>query len=642
MIHHARLALVVGLLGCATDPDQPPVTDAAGPLDLPAPQADVTQDTPANDAPPPADRPPSDTPPPDLPVPDAATTDARDAPVPDTPVPDAPVPDAPVADAAVSPDVGDAALDADPPPPTFPPRIGHLSFAVRTGSGANDGTDSNTLSLCLNETRCFTMNVADVNDFRRGELDVYHFDGVDIPRSSVDRVELRSSNGADAWRPTCVEMQWDGEPVHCADGLTGIFGNATGELSRWRDPAGVHRGCRSCYPDPITHGPVVGAVSSQSARIMLRSDATRRVVLRVLDEARPGDPPRRLVGDPLPGDDFTLQFHVTGLAPAHAYNAEVEVDGRPSVARARFRTAPGEGSGGALRLALGSCARDDNQPIFARVAAQRPDLFVWVGDNHYGNTGDLGSLWWFYRRALEIPERAAMLANTPGLAVWDDHDYVGNNTDRTSPGRAQALRAFTDYQPNGAWGQPADAGVYFRARWGDVDIFMLDVRYSRDPPGGAGARIISEAQHAWLEAELMRSTATFRLIASGTNFSAGAGESWSQYPASRDRLFNFLATNRIGGVVLLSGDVHRSHLRRIRRSGAYDLPEIVSSPLANTTSACPSTAPDATQVACFNAGPSFVMLEVDTRASDPRLDARILDAAGAERGRMQVLRSTLR
>lgn len=372
--------------------------------------------------------------------PDVADVPAMDAPVMDVSTRD--VTDASTRDVV---DVSDVPVDTDPPPPTFPARIGHLTFAIRTGSGANDGTDANTLSLCLSETRCFPMNVADVNDFRRGEMDVYHFEGVDLPRSAVDRVEIRSANGTDAWRPTCVEMQWDGEPVHCADGLTGLFGNATGELSRWRDPAGVHRGCASCYPDLVTHGPVVGAVTPSAARVMVRSDATRQVVLRV-----------------------------------------------------------------------------------------------------------------------------------------------------------------------------------------------LDVRYGRDTPGPTSARIMTEAQTAWLEGELMRSTATFKLIASGTNFSAGAGESWAQYPASRDRLFSFLAANRIGGVVLLSGDIHRSHLRRIRRANGYELPEVVSSPLANSTTTCPTTAPDATQVACYGAGSSFVTLEVDTRASDPRLLARILDVDGIERGRMEV------
>jgi len=186
--------------------------------------------------------------------------------------------------------------------------------------------------------------------------------------------------------------------------------------------------------------------------------------------------------------------------------------------------------------------------------------------------------------------------------------------------------------------------VYTRAAWGDLDFFMLDVRYERDPEA-AGARIFSDRQAAWLEAELLRSTAAFKFVASGTIFSANGGETWLDYPASRARLFEFIRANRVGGVVLLSGDIHRSHLRRIHRAGAgaYELPEVVSSPLANSTTACPASAePDAAQAACYGGGPSFVVLDVDTRAADPRVVARILDASGAERGRMEILRSTLR
>jgi hypothetical protein len=241
----------------------------------------------------------------------------------------------------------------------------------------------------------------------------------------VDRVELRSSGGVDAWRPTCVEMQWDGEPVHRSDGLTTPFGNGGGsEVERWSDPAGVHVGCRSCYPEPITHGPMVGETTPTTARVFVRTDASRRVSLRLADEARPGELRSAGVRYPLP-------------------------DGV--------------------------------------IEAARPDLFLFVGDNHYANSPDLESLWWYYRRALEVPERASLLARVPTLAVWDDHDFVGNNTNRTSPGRESALRAFGDYWAVLPTGLPAEPGVYFRASWGDIDLFMLDDRYERDVPGGAGA-----------------------------------------------------------------------------------------------------------------------------------------------------------
>ena len=67
-----------------------------------------------------------------------------------------------------SPQMPDAG-PTPPTPPTFPARIDNLSFAIRTGGDAADASNGN-YRLCLNETRCFDLNVPDVDDFRRGVL----------------------------------------------------------------------------------------------------------------------------------------------------------------------------------------------------------------------------------------------------------------------------------------------------------------------------------------------------------------------------------------------------------------------------------------------------------------------------------------
>lgn len=565
-----------------------------------------------------------------------------DAPGLDVPGLDAPGLDAPELDAPI--DAGGDAPDAaivDPGLPVFPDVIDHLSFAVLTGPGVNDGTDDNSLSLCLNASTCLPMNVADVDDFRIGEMDVYHFDGVDLPRSAVDRVEIRSVSGVDAWRVACVEVRFDGEPVHCSEGAH-LLGNGTaaGESETYRDPLGLHAGCTTCYPATATHGPLVGAVTESSATIEVRTDATRRVTVWVSDEDLPAST-RWLAGIayPSPDDDFVASLDVTGLVPAHGHRYEVEVDG-VRTGGGRFETAPPAFAPSAFRVALGSCARLWDQPIFGSIAATDPDVFLFLGDNHYANSPDLGSLWWFYRRALEVPERAALLATTSTIAIWDDHDFVGNNTDRTSPGRDAALRAFEDYWAQPPGGLPTQPGIFTRVVRGDVDFFLLDDRYQRDPPATSGGRILGATQEAWLIDELSRSTATFHFLVSGSIFSATGGETWLEYPTSRAALFSAIESANIGGVILLSGDIHRSHLRRIHHP-SYEIPEIVSSPLANTTSTCSGPGTDGTQTFCGDGGTYFATLEIDTTLADPRVVARIHDAAGAELAAMTLLRSEL-
>ena len=534
----------------------------------------------------------------------------------------------------------------DPGYPEYPEIIDHLTIAIRTGDGPNDGTNANALSLCLTQTACFTLDVLDVNDFRRGEFDVYHFTGVGLPRAQVDRVELRSANGADAWRPACLEVQLDGEPVYCEDALGMLLGEGPNELTSFVDPAGLHLACTTCYPDLVTHGPVVGAVTDTTARLVVRTDATRKVAVHLVDEQAPSEAPVAAYLYPTPTDDYATPFELKGLAPGHRYKVFFEVDGELSGREAEVQTAPAAGAKAAFSMGYGSCTRFDAQPIFATILGKKPDLFLFGGDNHYGNTPDLESLWWNYRWALDRPERAALLAATPTLAIWDDHDFVGNNTNGTAPepGKQNAARAFSHYWANLGYGTATTPGIFSKYSYGDVDFFLLDNRYHRSPDGEPGGDLLGEAQTTWLREGLLASEATFKVLVSGSIWSATGGESWLDFPAARASLFDFLRDENIQGVVLMGGDIHRSQLRRIHRAaaGAYDLPEIVSSPMANSNSACPNTAePDAEQLACLADGNFFALIDFDTTAQDPQIVARLFDEAGGLRASMTIQRSEL-
>jgi len=524
------------------------------------------------------------------------------------------------------------------------PIVGHLSVALRTGTGEFDGTDANELSLCLDATHCFPLNVASVNDFRIGELDVYHFDGITLPRDAIDRVELRSANGTDAFRPKCLALQFDGEPVHCNDTLDVVLGNDPLETESYLDPLGLHLACTTCYPETLTHGPLVGAVTTSTARVLVRTDATRKVELRLKKAAAPGLAPIVATEYPSFAEDFTAEFELTGLDAGQAYAFSFDVDGVGTKKGAGSFTTP-QATHPPLRLAFGSCARNWSQPIFSAIADLSPDVFLFVGDNHYGNTANLGGLRWNYRRTLEVPSRAALVAKTPTLAVWDDHDYVGNNTDGSSPGKENALRVFQEYWANPSYGTAATPGIFSTYHWGDVELFLLDDRYYRSNEGNSKGSVLGDAQTAWLKSALLASTATFKLLVNGSMWSANVGETWADFPGARQALLDYVRDKKIGGVVLLAGDVHRSELRKLRRkaAGGYDLPEVISSPLANPGGNCPSSSePDALTVSCLDGGNFFATLDFDTAAADPKMTARLRDSSGTSKASMVVLRSQLK
>jgi alkaline phosphatase D len=388
---------------------------------------------------------------------------------------------------------------------------------------------------------------------------------------------------------------------------------------------------------------MIGAVEQDSARIWMRLSGAFEASIRIgsredLADARQVAPVRASQQR-----DRCVEILVDGLEPGQSYWWIPLVDGEPDKYLAglppfRLRTAP---AGPArFRVAFGSCARiqaDGEQSIWPRVREHRPDLFFWLGDNVYGDTLDPEVLAEEYRRQRDVPALQPLLRSVPQLATWDDHDFGLNDSGRTNPIRGEALEVFGRYWANPGRGRAEVPGVFFAWSYGGADFFFLDDRYHRDPndaEDGPGKTMLGEGQLAWLRDGLARSEAPFKLLVSGSGWSAAkgpGGDAWSAFLAERDALFDWIAAERIEGVVLLSGDTHVAELNCIPWSdrGGYDLYDLVSSPLAQE----PSTSwrdrrPELRIRPVHGAGPNFGRLDFDLVEADPRLHFTVVGVDG--------------
>src|SRR5260370_14534062 len=91
------------------------------------------------------------------------------------------------------------------------------------------------------------------------------------------------------------------------------------------------------------------------------------------------------------------------------------------------------------RIAFGSCADQVKpQPIWDAILACQPELFIFAGDNVYGDlhTEDAGHL----KRAYAMAERIAgynkLRKTVAHLAAWVDHDYAINDAGGDFPHNA--------------------------------------------------------------------------------------------------------------------------------------------------------------------------------------------------------------
>lgn len=252
-------------------------------------------------------------------------------------------------------------------------------------------------------------------------------------------------------------------------------------------------------------------------------------------------------------------------------------------------------------ITFGSCNRQDApQPLWEPILAENSDLWIWMGDNIYGDTHNMDTLRAKYARQKAKPEYQRLRNSTPIIGVWDDHDYGINDGGKYYVQKKESQQLMLDFLdvPNNAPERKRE-GAYAAHVFGSgnqrVKVILLDARYHRDTlmrenriyiPNEEG-QILGEEQWKWLENELKTSEAQVNLIVSGVQFLPvdHVYEKWANFPNERERLLNLIASSGVSTPVLLSGDRHIAELMKLEDerfpNGLY---EITSSGLTHTWS----------------------------------------------------------
>lgn len=238
------------------------------------------------------------------------------------------------------------------------------------------------------------------------------------------------------------------------------------------------------------------------------------------------------------------------------------------------------------RIAFGSCSHQERpQTYWKTIAAQRPDLWIWMGDTVYADTDKPEKMAKTYNKMFNNRRYRVFRESIPMIGTWDDHDYGKNNGGSEYPMKAQAQQLFLNFleEPE-ASPRRKHEGVYDAYTFGpdgkQVKIIMIDDRYFAKENDLLGAQ-----QWAWLQKELLESHAQFNIIVSGIQVISEEHrfEKWANFPATRKALFDFVAEHKIKNLFFLSGDRHISEVSQENVKGLpYPLVDITSSGLTHS------------------------------------------------------------
>lgn len=227
------------------------------------------------------------------------------------------------------------------------------------------------------------------------------------------------------------------------------------------------------------------------------------------------------------------------------------------------------------------------EDIFDQMSSETSSEFMlWLGDQIYLPYNDLDrqlmfDTYMFYKT--ESPKRKNFMKQSFHFGIWDDHDYSYNDGTKDFSEKLHSTELYKSFWPNSGYEhQEAEEGIYGSYQYEDAEFFMTDSRYYK-----SRYEYLGRQQLDWLKESLLSSTATFKFITLGSitvvpKIRSGS-ETYIYQTGEREELFDFIYANNITGVIMISGDIHRSYFGQYQPdcNSTYPIYEYTCSPLTS-------------------------------------------------------------
>jgi alkaline phosphatase D len=396
--------------------------------------------------------------------------------------------------------------------------------------------------------------------------------------------------------------------------------------------------------------------------VWLQTTAKGKIQLNYWDQILPNQIFKSEIVETDISTAFTAKIILSLLEPGKKYGYQVLLNEKPLLfpyplefqtqSLWQWRTDPP-----AFSIALGSCAYINDTPydrpgkpygsnyhIFESILAKKPDAMLWLGDNTYLRETDWNSrsgILYRYSHTRATPELQGLLGSVHHYAIWDDHDFGPDNSDRGFIHKEATLEAFRLFWGNPTSGLPDQNGITSQFQWADIDFFLLDNRFSRAPDERkTGERTqFGKAQIEWLLDALKTSKAPFKMVATGGQFlsaSAIAENHIKLYPEEREYLIKRIEEEGLTNIIFLTGDRHLTELTEMKLPNGKFIYDLTVSPLTSGV----NTNPDSNVLrvpGTLVTEHNFGLLTFSGKRLERKLTIKIFDAAGKEKWMKEIL-----
>ncbi|MCC5932390.1 MAG: alkaline phosphatase D family protein [Cyclobacteriaceae bacterium] len=411
-----------------------------------------------------------------------------------------------------------------------------------------------------------------------------------------------------------------------------------------------------CKKHGVVHlgGPMLGDITADGVKIWVQTLKPSKVEIRVGTDK--GEQSFGPVFSKIE-EDLAVIIQVSGLKAGTHYPYTLYIDGTKVDLSfsASFTTLPASASVQNARIAFGTCFHRwglGNPGQAQQILARKPmamllggDIAVQDRENHIGlHRAD-------YLLRDFTPAWKELAASVPMYATWDDHDYFNNDKWGIPPGytledKEAVWRIFKKSWNNPSYGLEENGeGLFFRTRIGPADVIMLDNRYFRTGEKGS---FLGDEQMKWLETQLLDCKGPFIILSCGTMWSdyiSRGKDSWGvNDPDGREQIFDLIEKNKIGGVLLISGDRHSARGFRIPRPSGFNFYEFTPASLGGRSQGgnWPATHPDwETQLFGFSGVYAFGEFSFNTKPADPEVTFSLIRDDGEILYQLTLKRSEL-